>query len=134
MEPQGSRRAGVWTEPRGSRGKQAGGRAGGLGSLSGAGRRSCEVLVRRARQTARVGMSRPSGVRILTAGLAAALTPLLRRDGALSRAPFPPAFRFWAASLGGPRVFLSERRPCRLRPPFQSPSEWTTSAFSFRAQ
>lgn len=115
------------------------GRLGGLGSLSGAGRRSCEVVpVRRARQMARAGTSRPSGVGVLTAGLSAALTVLPRWDGAFSRArcpPAPPRLRRAAPGCGSgrPLVFLRERRSCRLvllPDPFQVDGV----CFSFRAQ
>lgn len=133
LHQEGLRGAGR-AEPRASRG-----RLGGLGSLSGAGRRSCEVVpVRRARQMARAGTSRPSGVGVLTAGLSAALTALPRWDGAFSRArcpPAPPRQRRAAPGCGSgrPLVFLRERRSCRLvllPDPFQVDGV----CFSFRAQ
>lgn len=123
LHQEGLRGAGR-AEPRASRG-----RLGGLGSLSGAGRRSCEVVpVRRARQMARAGTSRPSGVGVLTAGLSAALTALPRWDGAFSRARCPPASpRQRRAAPGGPWCFCVNGDPAGSSS-FQIPSKWTASA------
>lgn len=84
--------------------------------------------MRRARQMARAGTSRPSGVGVLTAGLSAALTALPRWDGAFSRARCPPAPpRQRRAAPGGPWCFCVNGDPAGSSS-FQIPSKWTASA------